>query len=217
MKFNIEELNDKYRKLSPHERVQQLYNDFNKVLVTSSFGTTSVLLLHIISEVRPGQEVFFLDTTYHFRETIEYKEKLRQLLGLKITELRPGEWRNKFTTSDQTWSKDPDLCCSVNKVEPLEAIKGNYEVWVSGLMASQNDHRKQLDVFEQKNDIIKFYPLIDAQEVEVNEYLEKHKLPHHPLRNEGFSSIGCVHCTARGKGREGRWVNKSKTECGLHL
>jgi phosphoadenosine phosphosulfate reductase len=214
--MKIEELNKKYRTLTPEERVKELYNDFSKVLLTSSFGTTSVLLLHIFSRIRPGQVVHFLDTTYHFPETLVYKEKLKQLLSLEVIDLKPDEWRNKFTVTDKTWSKDPDLCCSVNKVEPLEKIKRDHEVWVSGLMASQNDHRKQLNVFEEKEGIIKFYPLIDMKEDEVQAYMKMYDLPEHPLKSEGFSSIGCMHCTAKGKGREGRWVDRSKTECGLH-
>lgn len=217
MKPDIEALNKKYEELTPEGRVKELYTDFSNVLLTSSFGTTSVLLLHMFSRINPQQKVYFLDTTYHFKETLEYKERLKTLLGIEVTELKPDVWRNKFTKADETWKKDPDLCCSVNKVEPLEKIKGNYEIWVSGLMALQNDHRKQLDVFEVKEDIIKFYPLIDMKESEVKEYMRKYDLPEHPLKAQGYNSVGCTHCTAKGKGREGRWINKSKTECGLHL
>jgi phosphoadenosine phosphosulfate reductase len=217
MERDIEKLNEKYRLLTPLQRVEELYNDFEKVLFTSSFGTTSALLLHLFGTVRPSQEVHFLDTTYHFPETLAYKETLVKLLGLKVIDVKPDEWRNQFTKTDHTWTKDPDLCCSVNKVEPLEKLKPAYEVWVSGLMAAQNEHRKQLDVFEEKGGILKFYPVIDMKPEEVEKYIAKHGLPQHPLKEQGFDSVGCSHCTAKGKGREGRWVDRSKTECGLHL
>ena len=84
-------------------------------------------------------------------------------------------------------------------------------------MSSQNKHRGNLKVFEQKDDIIKFYPLIDKSENDAKEYIKKNKLPDHPLLKAGYNSVGCFHCTVAGKGRSGRWVNKSKTECGLHL
>ncbi|MGZ4053483.1 MAG: phosphoadenylyl-sulfate reductase [Bacteroidia bacterium] len=215
--MNIDELNKKYQELSPEQRIRELYKDFSRILFTSSFGTTSVFLLHLFNKIKPGEPVYFLDTTYHFNETIDYKEALTKLLHLKVIDVKPEEWKNKFTLQDKTWNSDPDLCCSINKVEPIDKIKGNFEIWVSGLMSSQNKYRGNLKVFEQKDNIIKFYPLIDRTEDEVKEYIKKNNLPEHPLLRSGYNSVGCFHCTIAGKGRSGRWVNKSKTECGLHL
>lgn len=215
--MNLIELNKKYGPLSPEERIKTLYEDFSKVLFTSSFGTTAVFLLHLFSKTRPGEKVHFLDTTYHFPETLEYKKQLTELFNLNVVELKGEEWRNKFTREDKTWEKDPDLCCSVNKVEPLEKIKPGHEAWVSGLMSSQNEYRNPLKIFEEKGNIIKFFPIIDVSEEEANQYIQKHHLPEHPLKAKGYNSIGCTHCTVAGKAREGRWINKSKTECGLHL
>jgi phosphoadenosine phosphosulfate reductase len=215
-KFMLSELNVKYNLLSPEQRIRELYNDFSEVLFTSSFGATSAFLLHLFTTVRPEQQVHFLDTTYHFPETLEYKEVLTRLFNLKVVDLKGDELRNKFTGKDHTWEKDPDLCCSINKVEPLEKIKPGFEIWVSGLMRSQNQHRKELTVFEQREGIIKFYPIIDQSEEQVIAYLKKNNIPEHPLKNKGFHSIGCTHCTSQGKAREGRWINKSKSECGLH-
>jgi len=215
--MNLDELNKKYLLLSPEARIKELYKDFDKVLFTSSFGTTAAFLLHLFHKVKPNETVYFLDTTYHFNETIEYKEKLTKLLGLKVIDVRPEEWKNNFTQQDKTWNTDPDLCCSINKVEPIDKIKVNFDVWVSGLMSAQNAFRQNLKVFEQKDDIIKFYPLIDQNEKIAKGYIAENKLPEHPLLSQGYSSVGCFHCTVAGKGRSGRWVNKSKTECGLHL
>jgi phosphoadenosine phosphosulfate reductase len=214
--MNLTELNKKYLSLSPQQRINELYADFSQVLLTSSFGTTAVYLIHQFQKANPKQEIVFLDTTYHFPETLEYKNYLRQKFNLNITELKGDEWRNKFTAQDKTWAKDADLCCSINKVEPLEQIKPNYQVWVSGLMKSQNEHRAQLNIFEERNGIIKFYPIIDINEQEVNSYIKENNLPEHPLKAQGYNSIGCTHCTGKGQSREGRWINKSKTECGLH-
>lgn len=215
--MNLDALNEKHLPLSPQERVKELYRDFNSVLFTSSFGTSSAILLHLFHSVRPEQNVFFLDTTYHFAETLQYKDELTRRFGLHVIEIAAEEWKNKFTREDHTWAKDPDLCCSINKVEPLDRIKGNYEVWVSGLMQSQNSYRKQMNIFEQKDGIIKFYPIIDFSTEDAKHYLDEHALPPHPLIAHGFSSVGCIHCTVKGRGREGRWVNRSKTECGLHI
>ncbi|CAN5895848.1 phosphoadenylyl-sulfate reductase [soil metagenome] len=215
--IDLDVLNEKYRMLSPEQRVAELYKDFNRVLFTSSFGTTSVILLHLFKKINPQQLVYFLDTTYHFAETLQYKERLTELFALNVIDVKPEEWKNKFTREDQAWSKDPDLCCSINKVEPLDKIKPGFEIWVSGLMSAQNSYRKKLNVFERKEEIIKFYPIIDMTAEESKVYLLKHELPPHPLLAHGFASVGCIHCTVKGRGREGRWVNRSKTECGLHL
>ena len=215
--MNLDELNKKYLELEPENRIRELYKDFDRILFTSSFGTTSAFLLDLFHKIQPDETVYFLDTTYHFNETIEYKEKLARLLGLKIIDVKPEEWKNKFTEQDKTWNSDPDLCCSINKVEPIDKIKGNFNIWVSGLMASQNIYRGNLKIFEQKEGIIKFYPLIDQTENNAKEYIKQNKLPEHPLLFQGYNSVGCFHCTVAGKGRSGRGVNKSKTECGLHL
>jgi phosphoadenosine phosphosulfate reductase len=215
--MNLEKLNKKYSLLSPEERIKKLYTDFDKVLFTSSFGTTAAFLLHLFHKVKPEQTIYFLDTSYHFNETHEYKKQLSDLLGLNVVDLKAEDWKNKFTTQDKTWNTDPDLCCSINKVEPLDKIKNNFQVWVSGLMSSQNKYRGSLKVFENKDGILKFYPLVDLKEQDAFDYIKKHQLPEHPLLKAGFNSVGCFHCTVAGKGRSGRWVNKSKTECGLHL
>lgn len=215
--MKLDKLNKKYLPLSPEERIQMLYKDFSKILFTSSFGTTAVYLIHLFNKIKPDETIYFLDTTYHFDETIAYKNQLTSLLNLHVVDIKPEEWKNKFTLKEKTWNTDPDLCCSINKVEPLDNLKPGFEVWVSGLMSTQNKHREGLKVFEQKGDIIKFYPLIDLKEKEVAKYIKKNNLPNHPLLSKGYSSVGCTHCTVEGKGRSGRWINKSKTECGLHL
>lgn len=215
--MEVDQLNDKYKALSLDNRITEVYKDFQHVLFTSSFGTTSALLLHLFKKIRPQQEVLFLDTTYHFKETLEYKEQLTQLLELRIKSILPEEWKNKFTSQDQTWKKDPDLCCSINKVEPLQGIKSKFEVWVSGLMAWQTPHRQQLKIFEPADGIVKFHPLIDITKHEMEEYFTANHLPEHPLLKQGYSSVGCIHCTVKGQDRQGRWANKSKDECGLHL
>lgn len=214
--MNLEELNKKYLPLTPEERIREIYKDFNKVLFTSSFGTTAIYLLHLFHKVKPEEKIYFLDTTYHFNETITYKEELTKLWNLNVVDIKPEDWKNKFTLDDKTWSTDPDLCCSINKVEPMDRIKADFEVWVSGLMASQNAHRENLKIFEQKENIIKFYPIIDKTEEDTKLYMKENNLPEHPLLSQGFHSVGCVHCTVAGHGRTGRWSNKSKTECGLH-
>lgn len=215
----IEALNLRYAALGFEERLRQLYLDFDpdKVLVTSSFAATSAYFLHIVSRSRPQQVIHFIDTGYHFAETLEYRKFLVELFNLVVVDIKAEDWKHQFTAQEQTYLKDPDFCCSVNKVEPLERVKPNFHVWVSSLMHWQTDHRAGLPIFEVRRGMIKFNPMIDVTREERDAYIREHALPFHPLVARGYSSIGCTHCTVPGEGRSGRWLGKPKTECGLHL
>ena len=212
-------LNKKYKNLSLIDRLTELYKDFEQteIMLTSSFAATSAFLLKLFSEVNRDQLVYFIDTGYHFEETLEYKQKLTDLYGLKVKSISSEKEEHEFTTQNKTWKKDPDHCCYINKVKPLELIKEKYTVWVSGLMEWQSDHRANLDIFELRGDILKFYPLLDVTKEERDEFIEEHRLPFHPMVQFGYHSIGCSHCTVPGEERSGRWNNNPKTECGLHL
>ncbi|MGI0107692.1 phosphoadenylyl-sulfate reductase [Salinimicrobium sp. WS361] len=215
----VDRLNLKYRKLDLHERIEELYNDFNlaEVMLTSSFAATSAFLLKLFSDVNRDQLVYFIDTGYHFGETLEYRQKLTDLYGLKVKSVSALKEEHEFTQKDKTWEKDPDFCCHINKVKPLDLVKAKYTVWVSGLMEWQSEHRASLNIFENRGDILKFYPLLDVTKEERDEFIKKHQLPFHPLVKKGYHSIGCSHCTSPGVERSGRWNNNPKTECGLHL
>jgi len=215
----IDALNKKYKSLTPSQRIKELYNDFteNEVMLTSSFAATSAFFLKLFSEANKNQKVFFIDTGYHFDDTLEYKNKLKLLYGLNVISISALKEEHEFTTKDETWKKNPDFCCSINKVKPLDSIKKNYKVWASGLMDWQSDHRSTLDIFELRGDILKFYPLLDITKEERDQYIKVHQLPFHPLVGKGYNSIGCKHCTVPGEDRSGRWNNNPKTECGLHL
>ncbi len=212
-------LNQKFVQLTPQQRVAQLYIDFDRaeIMLTSSFAATSALLLKLFSEVNKMQKVYFIDTGYHFAETLVYKAYLTQLYDLNVEDVKAETWKHDFTTKDKTWSKDPNYCCNINKVEPLHALRKNFSVWVSGLMSWQSDHRSSLNIFEERQGILKFYPLLDVSREERDQFIRDHHLPFHPLVSKGYYSIGCTHCTVPGEDRDGRWNNSPKTECGLHL
>lgn len=219
MIFSLKDLNERYLGLSPHQRVEALYKDFDQseIMLTSSFAATSAFLLKVFSDVNKDQLIYFIDTGYHFPETLIYKEYLTKLYDLKVESVRADELKHKFTQEDLTWSKNPDYCCSINKVEPLANIKKNHTVWISGLMRWQSDQRASLDFFEKRQDILKFYPLLDITVEGRENFIKDHHLPPHPLKTKGYFSIGCKHCTVPGEDRSGRWNNNPKTECGLHL
>jgi phosphoadenosine phosphosulfate reductase len=216
---DIDSLNKAYRPLSPKKRIEKLYEAFDseQVMLTSSFAATSALLLKLISDTNSEQKVYFIDTGYHFEETLQYKQQLSETYNLNVVSISALKEEHDFTTKDQTWSKNPDFCCSINKVNPLQRVKKKYKIWISGLMQWQSDHRASLDIFEERGDILKFYPLLDISKKERDDFISKHQLPFHPLVAKGYPSIGCKHCTLPGEDRDGRWNNNPKTECGLHL
>ncbi len=217
--LNTLSLNEQYAKLDVYGRVEQLYKDFDAkdIMLTSSFAATSAFLLKVFSDVNNKQKIYFIDTGYHFPETLIYKQYLTQLYDLDVVEVKAKAEDHNQTLMEEMWKKNPDKCCSINKVEPLQVIKGNYKIWVSGLMRWQSDFRESLDFFEERNNITKFYPLLDIDFNGRDEFIMRHHLPFHPLKNKGYSSVGCSHCTVPGDDRSGRWNNAPKTECGLHL
>ena len=216
---DINALNTSYADLSVYKRVEQLYVDFDQedIMLTSSFAATSAFLLKVFSDVNKDQIIYFIDTGYHFKETLIYKEYLTQLYDLNVKNIQAEPAKHDLTSSTEMWKNQPNRCCHYNKVEPLSKIKEKYKVWVSGLMKWQSDFRSSLNIFEEREDITKFYPLLDIGFIERDAFIRDHHLPFHPLKSKGYSSIGCQHCTVPGEDRSGRWNNSPKTECGLHL
>jgi len=217
--LNYTLLNTQYGEMSVYQRVEQLYKDFDQdeIMLTSSFAATSAFLLKVFSDVNKEQKIYFIDTGYHFKETLIYKEYLTQLYELNVEEISAAEVPHQLTKDTEMWKVQPNRCCHINKVEPLKVIKQDYKIWVSGLMKWQSDFRSSLDFFEPQEEITKFYPLLDIDFIGRDDFIREHHLPFHPLKSKGYSSIGCKHCTVPGDDRSGRWNNNPKTECGLHL
>ncbi|MEQ9402531.1 MAG: phosphoadenylyl-sulfate reductase [Cyclobacteriaceae bacterium] len=216
--LNLSDLNTAYEPLTGVERVERIFNDFDpeRILVTSSFGATSAILLNMVSRVAPDHPVYFINTGYLFEETLKYKETIKDQLDLNVIDTSGPHNHHRFTQQNQSWKYNSDLCCFINKVSPTEKLRNGKDVWLSGLMRYQNANREKLRIFEPRHDVLKFHPIIDMTEEEVQAYATIYELPFNPLIYQGYGSIGCTHCTAKGEGREGRWLNTGKTECGLH-
>jgi len=217
-KVLLQELNEKYWPLKPLERLEKLFSevDHEEILVTSSFGTTSGILMGMITKVAPGHPIHFIDTTFCFKQTIGYKEALTRLLGLNIINVLPSIEDNIKAREEQLWVEDQDKCCDLNKTKPFEPYKKGKKYWVSGLLMNSTPFRENLDIFESRGGIIKMHPNIDTTADGFEKFLIDNFIPPHPLVSEGYASVGCTHCTAKGQGRSGRWKGTSKTECGLH-
>ncbi|MEQ8471605.1 MAG: phosphoadenylyl-sulfate reductase [Marinoscillum sp.] len=216
---SLTDINDQYTNLTYLDRLKLLFKEFDpgKILVTTSFGNSSVVLLHMINKVQPRHPIHLINTGYLFTETLEYKELLINQYDLNIVDVRPNLQKHQVTKDHRLWESNSDLCCQINKVDPMSSLKSGKDVWVSGVLRFQNANRADMRIFEEKADILNFHPIIDMSQEDLNLYRTIYELPAHPLSFRGYGSIGCVQCTKKGVGRTGRWEGEQKTECGLHL
>ena len=196
-----------------------------KIFASSSLQTNSMPLLHILSRVAPDIPVYFLNTGYHFPETLSFRKQVTDLLGLNITDLYSAVPRNqqRDANGQLLFTSDPDYCCYLNKIQPLEPILISHDVWISGVRGDQSKVRAQMKREEKApNGVIRFHPMLGWTSKMVYDYIREFKLPKHPLEGEGYMSIGCEPCTrkidvnALLDDRSGRWFGTNKTECGLH-
>lgn len=190
--------------------------------VTASMQDT--VLTHLAARVKPGIEVLFLDTGYHFVETLGtadaveavYDVTLRRLLPLLTVEQQDAEY------GPELFARNPDLCCAMRKVAPLDAAMEGYDAWATGLRRAESPSRAGTPVvaFDAKRSRVKIAPLAAWTDEDVDRYIVEHSVLVNPLLSDEYPSIGCEPCTRRvlpgEDARAGRWAGLNKTECGLH-
>ena len=224
--LNLEKLNSQLEQKKPKEIIAWTSETFMpKLAMTSSFGPESGVLLHMVSQVNPHIPVLFLETGYHFPETIQYKELLIRTLGLtQVIDLKADPKRRAEVVESYQgtpYEKNPDLCCQINKVEPLDKALRSYDAWMSGIRRRQSDTRKSIRIVEEyEGQLYKISPIANFTSRDVWWYLKEHQIPQHPLFEKGYLSIGCWPCTRPVQDgddeRSGRWAGKAKKECGIH-
>jgi phosphoadenosine phosphosulfate reductase len=183
------------------------------VLATSM---TDAVLIDVATRVNPGIEVVFVDTGYHFPETLATLDEVRRRYDLNLNVVSAG------LAPDGRWRPDPDGCCAVRKVAPLDELLVERRAWMTGLRRSESRSRGNTPVVElDHRGLVKVNPLAAWTDAEVAAYIAAHDVPVNPLVAAGYPSIGCWPCTrpvpADADGRAGRWVGSDKSECGLHL
>jgi phosphoadenosine phosphosulfate reductase len=191
----------------------EYYNKQNlKFFTTCSFQTHSIVLLHMLIELYPNIPVYFIDTGFHFKETLEFRDSVTKSLNLNLHIISSNN-------NEEIYKDDLDRCCNVNKVNVLDRVLSNYDIWINGIRKSQSKSRSHIEAEEISKNIIKFRPLIDWNDDMIEDYIEKHNLPRHPLNSKDYYSIGCQPCTSKAKSynRNSRWKGTNKTECGLHF
>ena len=191
--------------------------------VTSSMADG--LLAHLASRAVPGVHVVFLDTGYHFAETIGTRDWISSVLPLTLVNVTPPQTvaEQDAEHGPELHQRDPDLCCSLRKVQPLAAALAGYAAWGSGVRRDEAATRAGTRVvdWDAKRGMVKVNPLAAWTQDDVDAYIAEHQVPVNPLQEIGYASIGCAPCTrpvAPGEDpRAGRWAGRGKTECGLHL
>jgi phosphoadenosine phosphosulfate reductase len=208
------------------ERIDEAFAAGGEACITASFQAECVALLHMVLNRQPRIPVLFLDTGYHFSETLSYRDQMAAAWNLNLVNLLPKltvpEQESRFGILHQL---APDRCCGMRKVEPLFAALESYDTWFTGLRREQSKSRATLQplddfVLPTGKRLRKASPLADWQTRDVWDYLKQHDIPLLPLYNEGYTSVGCAPCTSLpldpDDPRSGRWSGK-KLECGIHI
>jgi phosphoadenosine phosphosulfate reductase len=198
-------------------------NHPGRVALLSSFGAESSVLLHMVSEIASDLPVLFLDTEKLFPETLAYRDQL--VHELKLTNLQ-----NIHPDPDDLERVDPDgilntfdkdLCCHFRKTVPMQKAFAAYDIIISGRKRFHGATRSDLQYVSVQDGKVKLEPLASFTALDLHSYMNTHHLPSHPLKLQGFRSIGCVPCTVQGgtdaDPRAGRWAGSDKTECGIHF
>ncbi len=221
----VRRLEELYADSSAQELVSGLIRkEFpRRIALVSSFGSSAAVLLNMVAQADRRTPVLFLDTGKHFGETLRYRDALVERLGLADMRVLAPE-PSSLGGNDPNgilWMKRPDLCCFIRKVEPLQRGLAGFAAYFNGRRREHGAARASLRRFEASDGRVRINPLFDWSESDVDAYFARHRLPRHPLEEDGFKSIGCLPCTDRiapGEStRAGRWRGKGKTECGIHL
>ncbi len=196
----------------------------HKAAASSSFQTQSVPLLHLISQTCPKMPVMFLDTGFHFPETLTFRDELQARFNLNLVIVRSTVEKSQLIAQygEGLYRRDPDLCCYIHKVEPMQKTNSGFQGWISGVRRDQTTNRQGLSILEpQDTGPLRIHPMLNWTKKEVWEYIDRHQLPAHPLFSNGYLSVGCAPCTrpvfSGQDERAGRWAGQDKAECGLHI
>ena len=219
-----EELDRALRDATPAEIIAAALKTVGRdhLAVVSSFGTESAALLKVTADVDPAIPVIFLDTGWLFEETLAYRDTLIAKLGLRdVRSIKPSEEAlSREDPERDLWFSDPDACCRIRKVEPLQRALKPFDAWINGRKRFQGGQRADIAVVEQDGARLKFNPFANVSREQIEAIFKSANLPPHPLADSGYLSVGCMPCTSRASPdedeRAGRWRGRSKTECGIH-
>jgi phosphoadenosine phosphosulfate reductase len=226
VKETIAELQTLAESWSPQHALSWAFETFgNRVAISSAFGAEGMVIIDMASRLRKDFRLFTIDTEFLFPETYSLMDKIEQRYGVTIEKVY-----SLFSPEDQErrhgaalWSRDPDLCCNLRKVEPLRRKLGELQAWITSIRRDQTAARAGARKIEwdSKFGLVKVNPIVDWSSKQVWRYIRQHDVPYNALHDQNYPSIGCTHCTAAIRPgedpRAGRWPGLAKTECGLHV
>lgn len=222
---DLSTLNHRFEYQAPEEILLWGAENFgNEIVLGTGFGPSGVVLIHKICELQLPIKVFCLDTNLLFDETYTLWDEIEERFDIRIEAVSPIltlEGQAKIH-GEELWKSNPDKCCYIRKVLPLQKYLSNKKAWITGLRRSQSDMRKSIDKIEWDpgNKVYKLNPLADWDYNAIWDYIDQYDLPYNLLHDERYPSIGCIPCTEPADDhneRGGRWKNLEKTECGIHL
>ncbi len=225
---DLKALSDSFEARQPQDVLAEALERYaSRIVLACSFGAEDVVLVDMIHRLKPDTPLFYLDTDFLFPETLATRDRiiaryhLRPDQVLQVKSLLTPE-RQAREHGDALWSRDPDRCCALRKVEPLSRVLRDYDAWITGIRRDQAPTRAQAGLLEwdRKFGLVKVNPLAKWTVADVWTYIQVHEVPYNPLHDRHYPSIGCTHCTVPVEPgqdpRSGRWQNRGKTECGLH-
>ena len=226
MEEHLQQLQAQAEKWSPEEVLRWAYATFQSdIAMASGLGAEGMVLMDIASRVHRNFRVFTLDTEFLFPETYDLIDRAEKRYGIQIervfSSLTPEE--QEQVHGPALWSRDPDGCCNLRKVEPLKNKLRELRAWITAIRRDQTAARgsaRKLE-WDAKFQLVKVNPIADWTSAMVWSYIRRHEVPYNPLHDRNYPSIGCTHCTratqAGEDARAGRWSGFNKTECGLHM
>jgi phosphoadenosine phosphosulfate reductase len=198
----------------PEEVILEAVDRFGeeRLALAASWQKETAVLVDMVQRHAPGARIFTLDTGVLFEETYATWRAVEERYGISVEAWR-GEWVHGL------WATEPDRCCFLRKIEPLQRALEDADCWISGVRRDQSAARAETEElgWDDRHGLWKANPLAVWSERDVWAYIARHDLPYNPLHDQGYSSIGCTHCTLPGNGRDGRWAGRSKSECGMHV
>jgi phosphoadenosine phosphosulfate reductase len=190
-----------------------------RLYVACSFQKEASVIMDLLVRIEPEARFFTLDTGVLFDETYAIWRRVEEHYGITVDRYAGISLEQQAAEhGDALWNRDPDRCCSIRKITPLNEALSGVDAWISGLRRDQSAGRAntpKLD-WDRKHGLWKLNPLADWTERDVWAYIAANDVPYHPLHDRDYASIGCTHCTRPGGAREGRWAGTDKIECGIH-
>jgi phosphoadenosine phosphosulfate reductase len=222
----IAELQSKAATWGPDQTLAWAFDTFgSRVAISSAFGAEGMVLIDLASRARKDFRLFTVDTEFLFPETYALMDTIEQRYGIAVEKvyslLSPEEQERAHGAA--LWSRDPDQCCNLRKVEPLRRKLRELDAWITSIRHDQTAARAGARKIEwdEKFGLVKINPIVDWTSKQVWRYIQQHEVPYNALHDQNYPSIGCTHCTSPVRPgedpRAGRWPGFAKTECGLHI